>query len=257
MPRINFSGYTPQRGVFINMPILNEAEVITTVLENMRTMLDGLEYTICIVDDGSDDGTIEQIEKFQLNYGHVHLVKRRKQKRGCQRGGALKLALDWGIKNTDYDVFIEMDGDMSHRPEEFETGIMLLKIYDVAIASKYLTGSKSEKRGFFRTWVSRVYNFFVRLLIWIPVIDFSNGYRFYNRRAAEILSSYKVKYTSPLYLIEALSIWYNNGLSIGEFPSIYIGRPHGYSKVILSDFCVAPLAVVDIAYRYRIKRSKK
>jgi len=37
--------------------------------------------------------------------------------------------------------------------------------------------------------------------------DYSNGYRFYSRSAAELLAHHEIKYASPIYLTEVMAIW--------------------------------------------------
>ncbi len=72
----------------------------------------------------------------------------------------------WGLEHTRHGVFVEMDGDLSHRPEELPEGIRLITQgqCDVAIASKYVPGSDVVHRPWSRRMVSRVCSYAVRLL---------------------------------------------------------------------------------------------
>jgi hypothetical protein len=65
-----------------------------------------------------------------------------------QRGGALRTCLMWGLDQDGYSVFVEMDGDLSHRPEELPQGVALVRSggCDVDIASKYVPGSQVLNR---------------------------------------------------------------------------------------------------------------
>src|ERR1051326_6633570 len=85
------------------------------------------------------------------------LLCRKKTARSSQAGAALLTLLRWGLENTRHEIFIEMDGDLSHRPEELLVGIQLVADgqCDVAIASKYLPGSKVINRPIGRRLVSR------------------------------------------------------------------------------------------------------
>src|SRR5215213_9442883 len=111
--------YEPAKRVFISLPVLNEAENILPLLDGIDKSLGGQPYLVCVIDDGSRDGTVELLRHRQADAADtLHVIYRTKSRRGSQRGGALLAGLEWGLKHTDCDVFVEMDGDLSHRPEE-------------------------------------------------------------------------------------------------------------------------------------------
>src|SRR5262245_12077108 len=170
------------RGICILLPVLNEIDNIGQLLERIRAALGGQEHVICVVDDGSRDGTAEYIRRAMQADGHrLHLMERTKTMRGSQRGSALYAALMWALDRTDCRFIVEIDGDLSHRPEEIAQGLALLEggNADIVIASKYLPGSRVSDRPIGRKIVSQVCNFAVRLLISNRISDYSNGFRFY------------------------------------------------------------------------------
>lgn len=239
-------------GVAVVLPVLNEMDNIAPLLDRIAVALEGRPYTICLLDDGSIDGTVEYIERRMAESGrHLHLVRRKKLGSGSQRGGALLLAMQWCLHHTDHAIFVEMDGDLSHRPEELATGIrLILEGTDVAIASKYISGGVVVNRPLGRRLVSRICSVAVRSLINWRLRDYSNGYRFYTRTAAELVASRKIRYGSPIYLTEAVAIWMRYGMRVREFPTTYIGRNEGVSKLRLMDLIKAGIAVFEIAVRY-------
>jgi len=243
------------RGILIILPVLNEARNIGPLLSALGGELAGTNHAICVIDDGSVDGTVEIVlqTKPTLN-GRVHLVRRRKRHRGSQRGSALKCGLDWGIQDPGMDLFVEIDGDLSHRIEELKIGIDLVESgrADVAIASKYLPGSRVVGRTFGRRLVSRVCSLVTSLFIDPAVSDYSNGYRFYSRPAAMIVTGHQIRYGSPIYLSEVLALWLKHGLKVLEFPSTYVGRNEGLSKLRIIDLIKAAIAVVEISCRYHL-----
>jgi dolichol-phosphate mannosyltransferase len=240
-------------GVFVILPVLNEIANIGPLLDMVESVLNGRPYTIGILDDGSRDGTVEYIrERMQRPDNHLHLICRQKIHRASQRGSALRILMLWGLDNTNHGIFIEMDGDLSHRPEELNDGIGLLDDYDVAIASKYVEGSVVTNRPFGRLMVSKVCSYAVRTLISRRIKDYSNGYRFYTRAAAQLAASHAYRYGSPIYLSEILSLWMRHGLRIREFKSTYIGRNEGISKLRIADLVKAAIAVFEISLRYHL-----
>src|SRR5579872_5247570 len=112
-----------ENGVFILLPVLNEAANIASLLDRIETALNGVPLTVGILDDGSTDGTIEYVRKRMQRPGHnLHLICRKKILRASQRGGALRTLMIWGLEHTAHEIFVEMDGDLSHRPEELRSG---------------------------------------------------------------------------------------------------------------------------------------
>lgn len=248
-----------QPSVLIILPILNEIEHIEILLTEIHRQLSHLPYTVCIIDDGSTDGSVGKIHELMSVYsGHIHLIQRVKTVQGCQRGSALYEGLKWGLNQTDHTLFIEMDGDLSHRAVELKTGIHLIhdEGYDVAIASKFMQGGQVLNRHLGRRFISFACSFLVRLLLTYRIKDYSNGYRFYSREAASILARYQIKYGSPIYLSEVLAIWLKNRMRVIEFASIYIGRHEGLSKLRYIDLLKAAGAIFEIAFRYHIKGFK-
>ncbi len=245
--------HASRTALFLNIPVLNEIRNIRALIAGMEAVLDDrYRYTLLFTDDGSTDGTVEFVRRLMETDPRVHLLQRKKTRRGCQRGGALFDAMLWGLAHTTHSVFIEMDGDLSHRPAEIPLGVAALERggTDFVIASKYMPGSQTINRPISRRALSAICNSAVRLLISRDVTDYSNGYRFYTRSVAEMLSRHTFRYTSPIYLSEVLAACLRDGRRISEFPSIYVGRAEGLSKLRLVDLIKASLAILDISFRY-------
>lgn len=242
-------------GYFIILPILNEIANVGPLLDQIDKALAGRDYTVGIVDDGSTDGSVAFIEeRMRRPEHHLFLISRKKTRRSSQRGAALWTLLRWGLANTRHEIFIEMDGDLSHRPEELLEGIRLVteQHCDVAIASKYVPGSQVVNRPIGRRLISRVCSIAVAALLSPRVHDYSNGYRFYTRSAARLVAAHKIRYGSPIYLSEVLALWLYNGLRVQEFPTTYVGRNEGVSNLRMMDLWKAGIAVFEIALRYHV-----
>jgi dolichol-phosphate mannosyltransferase len=238
--------------VFVNIPILNEVDNVEPLIHRLEHQLESHDYIILLIDDGSTDGTIQKVEQLMDANPRIRLIHRKKTWAGCQRGGALFDGMSWGLAHTSSLFFIEMDGDLSHRPEEIGMGLALLEggAAEMVIASKYLLNGKTISRPFGRRAVSAVCNLAVRTLLTWRITDYSNGFRFYTRSTAEILARYAFKYTSPIYLSEVMAILLQNEVRISEFPTTYVGRNEGISKLRLIDLVKAALAIFEIAGRY-------
>ena len=237
------------------LPVLNEVANIGRLLDQIETALRGYSYTIGILDDGSTDGTVAFLEeRIQRGDHRLHLICRKKWRRASQRGAALWTLLRWGLTDTSHEIFVEMDGDLSHRPEELIAGIGLIADTqcDVAIASKYVGGSRVLNRPLGRRLVSRICSFAVGALISPRILDYSNGFRFYTRDAAQIIAGHRIRYGSPIYLSEVLALWLKRGLRIKEFATTYVGRSEGVSNLRMADLVKAAIAIFEISLRYHL-----
>jgi dolichol-phosphate mannosyltransferase len=243
--------------VCILLPVLNEAANVEALCARIATTLTNRTYTICFVDDGSSDGTVDLIQRLTRNApDRIHLIRRRKMMRGSQRGSALMTALQWAVSRAGVSAIVEMDGDLSHRPEELPSGLHIVESgqADVAIASKYQPGSAVINRPAGRRAVSFTCNRAVRFLLDRHISDYSNGYRFYSRRAALAIAGSQIRYGSPIYLSEVMAIWLHDGFRIAEFESTYVGRNEGLSKLRPLDLVKAAIGICEIAWRYHTGR---
>lgn len=216
--------------------------------------MSGLRYQICIVDDGSKDGTLDVVKDFvdENAATDVVVIRRKKEHRGSQRGVAVWTGLRYGFVHSNSDVFVEMDADLSHRPEELCLGLDAIRSKggNVAIASKYLPESKVKNRPLGRRMLSLFANGCMRILINRRVADYSNGYRFYDRESVRLICTHRLRYGSPIYLTEVLALLMAHQMSVHEFPGEYIGRGEGLSKLRIIDLVKASIATFDIASRY-------
>src|ERR1039457_1030216 len=140
------------------VPTLHEVANIETILSRARTTLDplGIPYELIVVDDDSQDGTAEVVQKISESDPRVRLLVR-KNSRGL--GGAVR----YGWDGSDAKVVGVMDADLQHPPEilpqlwkAMESGA------DVALASRY------AEQGSPRNWHPVRYGL-SRLAIWLTL----------------------------------------------------------------------------------------
>ncbi|MFC7114626.1 glycosyltransferase [Natronoarchaeum sp. GCM10025703] len=58
-------------GVSVILPTLNEADQVATALESLANQTYD-EFEVVVVDDGSDDGTIEVVRQFRIGGSRPH-----------------------------------------------------------------------------------------------------------------------------------------------------------------------------------------
>ena len=243
-------------GLGICIPVLDEERSIGGLLARVEEVLAGVRHTIVLVDDGSRDRTVPTIEARARQGAPIELIRRAPSGPGCQRGGASRAGLSWLMSHTDHGVLVDLDADGSQRPAELVSGARHIATlgYDVAIASKYVYGSRVLGRPPLRRLASRVYSGILRTFLDPRIRDYSNSYRFYSRRAAQCVLDFDAHHTTPIYLAEMMARWVAAGMTIIEIPTVYDERDGGTSKVGWRDLAEGLANALRVGWRFRAGR---
>ena len=105
---------------------------------------------------------------------------------------------------------------------------------DLLICSRYLKGSKIINWSISRKILSRISNILARILLSVPVSDYTNGFRFYSKPAVKTIVS-KCKETSGGFIIlsEIILVLWKKNFKIKEINTIFKNRVRGESSVNL------------------------
>ncbi|NTV09946.1 MAG: glycosyltransferase family 2 protein [Zoogloea sp.] len=102
----------PPHRLSVVVPLYNEEENVAPLLERMHLALGPYPYPweVLLVDDGSSDGTVDEVEKWAAHYGpHVRLV-------ALMRNFKQTAAMQAGVDAARGDVIVTMDGDLQNDP---------------------------------------------------------------------------------------------------------------------------------------------
>ncbi|MCE1186218.1 MAG: glycosyltransferase family 2 protein [Rhodocyclales bacterium] len=102
----------PPHRLSVVVPLYNEEDNVAPLLERIHLALTGYPYPweVVIVDDGSADRTVENLEKAAKHYGpHVRIV-------ALMRNFKQTAAMQAGIDAARGDVIVTMDGDLQNDP---------------------------------------------------------------------------------------------------------------------------------------------
>ena len=133
------------------VPTLNEAENIHLLLTRIFALdLEPSSFEVIFVDDGSSDGTADQIRSWK-EYSNVRLIER-------QDKPDLTASILAGAAIANSDIIVVMDADLSHPTERLSAVVkpVLDGDYDVAVGSRYVPGGSVENWPFYRRLLSRV-----------------------------------------------------------------------------------------------------
>lgn len=140
-----------QRTFALVIPTLNEAGNIDHLLTKIISTLSNTEhdYEIVIVDDGSNDGTLEKAWHWTERDSRIRLLQR-----SGQRG--LAGAVLYGWNQCRAELLGVMDGDLQHPPELLPDLLKETDKADVAIASRYAVNRGTDGWNPLRVAVSRL-----------------------------------------------------------------------------------------------------
>ncbi len=213
--------------VLIIVPTYNERDnirpLVTGILYNTRNY----DAEILFIDDGSPDGTGEEIKKIQNEEPRVKLIERGR-KMGL--GRAYVEGFNYAIKNG-YSLVFEMDADLSHRPEYLPDFLELAKEYDLIIGSRYVKGGGVKNWSVWRKFISRAGNIYARLILGFPFRDSTAGFKCFRTEVLKAISPETL--SSEGYSFQRENVWraWRKGFRIKEFPIIFYEREQGKSKM--------------------------
>jgi glycosyltransferase involved in cell wall biosynthesis len=161
------------------MPAYNEARSIFACVQETARALEGTEYEIIVVDDGSADNTrAEALRAAEVN-GQVKVVA---YGENSGKGHALK----YGFGHTAGELVAFLDADLDLHPCQIWTlyEVMQQTGADVVIGSKRHPESKLDY-PWQRRFVSWGYFTLVHLLFGLPIHDTQTGIKLFKREVLE------------------------------------------------------------------------
>lgn len=212
--------------IAIIIPTFNELDNIEDLINKISKNIP--ESSIFIIDDTKDPdiGNLITLKNLKAKYFH------RENSKG--RGSAVLFGLNEALKENEFDIFVEMDADFSHNPDELRKNIekIIKSDLDLLIASRYLKNSKIINWSLQRRVLSKFSNFLARILLGIKLNDFTNGFRFYSKKASEKITKKCGNIGDGFILLsEIIVVLNNNSFKIEETDTIFINRVRGESSV--------------------------
>jgi dolichol-phosphate mannosyltransferase len=208
------------------LPTYNEAQNIEEVISKVQKSAPSC--SILVVDDSSPDKTAEIVKKLSESNPKIYLLQR-PGKMGL--GSAYRTGFKWGMENG-FDVFIEMDSDLSHDPEQINDLLSAIaQGYDVAIGSRYIPGGKIPNWSFLRKALSVGGNLYAKWLLGFHVNDSTSGFRAYRAEILKQINLERITAEGYGFQIEMTFRAYQSGGKIKEVPITFVDRVRGTSKM--------------------------
>lgn len=206
--------------VSIVVPLLNEKDSLSELSSRIGQALEKYSYEILLVDDGSDDGSWNEIEALSSKDDCVRGIKLR-------RNYGKSSALQVGFKEASGKYIVTMDADLQDDP--FEIPAMIQKLKDGA---DLVSGWKKVRHDpISKTVPSRFFNAVTRWTTGIKLHDFNCGLKAYRREVTEHIHLYGELHR----YVPLLAKWQGFG-NIEEQEVKHHPRKYGTTKFGLSRF---------------------
>lgn len=212
-------------GILVLIPTYDEADNIELLIGQLRTAVPAAE--ILVIDDASPDGTGKIVEEIAAADPHVHLLSRA-GKQGL--GAAYVAGYAWGLQH-DFQVFVQMDADGSHRPEQLPDLMAALPGADLVLGSRWVAGGAVVDWSLHRQLLSRAGNAYTRTLLALPVRDATGGYRVLRRTTVQQLDLSTVASTGYSFQVDVVQRAVQAGARVVEVPISFVERQQGASKM--------------------------
>ena len=137
----------------------------------------------------------------------------------------------WGLAEG-FDVFFEMDTDLSHDPRYLPDFLdALADGADLVIGSRNVAGGGVEGWGVGRHILSKGGSLYSRTWLGLPVRDLTSGYKAFRRSVLTGIELEGVSSNGYSFQIELTYRAVRKGFAVHEVPIIFVDRRAGQSKM--------------------------
>lgn len=167
------------------IPVFNEEPVLNELIHRSVSALEqtGETFEIIVVDDGSEDGSLEKLLTFRANDKHVKVVE-------LSRNFGHQAAFTAGMKRSSGEYTVLMDGDLQDAPELIPLMYEKMKSGSFDIVNGYRK-SRAEKglRGFMFMLFHKIF----ALIVNRKNVENIGNFSMLNRSALDALLQLKEK----------------------------------------------------------------
>jgi glycosyltransferase involved in cell wall biosynthesis len=226
----------------IVVPLYNEAESLPELVAwiDRVARANGLTYEAILVDDGSNDGSWEVIEKLKQSYPAVRGI-------GFGRNYGKSAALYCGFEAAEGEVVITMDADLQDSPDEIPAlrRMILEEGYDLVSGWKKKRYDPLGKR-----LPSKFFNWTARTVSGIRLHDFNCGLKAYRRKVVKSIEVYGEMHRYIPFLAKQAGF-----TRIGEKVVEHHARKYGHSKFGMERMVKGYLDLITVWFMSHFGRS--
>lgn len=189
------------------IPVYNEYSRIRKTIKNCSIYFEN----ILVVDDGSEDKSLEEIKKSDAKFILKHLVN-------CGQGASILTGVNFFLSQTQFKYLITFDADGQH--QSLDAFKMLNYAYknniDAVFGSRFLNKENAKYIPLHRKIVLKLAILFERIFFKIYLTDSNNGLRVLNRKTCSKLLT--INSAQMAHATEIAKIISKESLSFYEYP---------------------------------------
>ena len=181
------------------VPCYNERECVVLFYNRVREVfmdMQGYDFIITYVDDGSKDSTLEEIKKIATLHDtggrHIRYIS-------LSRNFGKESALYAGLSNCIGDYVAILDVDLQHPPELLKQMVVAIEEEGYDCASARRVSRKGEP--FIRSMFARVFYYIINRITVLDLVPGSTDYRLMKRDVADSIVSMteRERFTKGIY----------------------------------------------------------
>lgn len=207
------------------IPTYNERENLPKVVDRLLHL--PVPVDLLVVDDSSPDGTGDIADGLATAHPQIHVLHRT-QKNGL--GRAYIAGFKWALERH-YEFVFELDGDLSHDPDEIPAFLEAAEHADCVLGTRYKGGVRIINWPLSRLMLSRAAGLYVQTITGMPFTDPTGGYKCFRRRALEALNLDEICSNGYSFQVELTHRIWRQGMRIEEVPIVFTDRIQGRSKM--------------------------
>ena len=228
--------------ISVVVPLYNEVESLAELAAWIdRVARDNhLTYEIIMVDDGSSDGSWDEVERLKGEYPAIRGIR-------FGRNYGKSAALYCGFEAAEGEVVFTMDADLQDSPDEIpEMRRMILEDgYDLVSGWKKKRYDPAGKR-----FPSKFFNFTARVVSGIKLHDFNCGLKAYRRRVVKSIEVY-----GEMHRYIPILARHAGFKRIGEKVVQHQERKYGVSKFGMERMVKGYLDLITVSFMSHFGRS--
>ncbi|MCI0414795.1 glycosyltransferase family 2 protein [bacterium] len=203
----------------ILIPVYNEAKTIRQIIERVQST--PYDKEIIVVDDGSSDGTTEELKQMDQN------VKVLLHEKNRGKGAAIRTAL----QHATGDILLIQDADMEYDPSDYPQLLDPIQSgkADVVFGSRFLGGGAHRVLYFWHSLGNRFLTLLANMLNDLNMTDMETGYKAFTR---EVQKAIRIRSNRFGFEPEFTAKVARKRFRIYEVPVSYYGRGYREGKKI-------------------------
>jgi dolichol-phosphate mannosyltransferase len=203
---------------------------------------------ILLVDDGSNDGTVEWVGGHR-NFNQSLFLIERQTKLGL--GSAYRTGFQWALERG-YGTVVQMDADLSHDPAMIRHFLKEIRAgADLVLGSRYMGGVRVLNWPISRLLLSVFAGAYVRGLTGMPFTDPTGGFKCFRADLLKTLEIGRMKSNGYAFQIETTHAAWMRRAHIVEVPIVFEERRSGSSKMSRGIAAEAVWQVIRLAPQRR------